>query len=315
MELVDTLVLGTSALRREGSSPFRGTIQLPIMQENQTEKKSILRVVIHSFFVVPLIISIFAVMIFLVIRIMTSEPNSARDYLEDVKIGGTTKRWQGAFELSKLLSNPKMVPKDEMFASEMIAAFEYSSNDRDARIQQYLAIAMGATKDTRYMKTLIEAMPNADIGVVQACAFALGNIGASEAIDPLKNLLDNSEPQVRLHAVIALGKIGGSPTIPLLKNMLSDQEPNVRWDASIALAKQKDSSGRSILLDLLDRKYLNSFPNIDEKEKVQVMLVAISVAHFIQNQELKSRLEDINSSENNLKIREAARIALGKFII
>ena len=315
MELVDTLVLGTSALRREGSSPFRGTIQLPIMQENQTEKKSILRVVIHSFFVVPLIISIFAVMIFLVIRIMTSEPNSARDYLEDVKIGGTTKRWQGAFELSKLLSNPKMVPKDEMFASEMIAAFEYSSNDRDARIQQYLAIAMGATKDTRYMKTLIEAMPNADIGVVQACAFALGNIGASEAIDPLKNLLDNSEPQVRLHAVIALGKIGGSSTIPLLQSMLSDQEPNVRWDASIALAKQKDSSGRSILLDLLDRKYLNSFPNIDEKEKVQVMLVAISVAHFIQNQELKSRLEDINSNDNNLKIREAARIALGKFII
>ena len=285
------------------------------MQENQTEKKSILRVVIHSFFVVPLIISIFAVMIFLVIRIMTSEPNSARDYLEDVKIGGTTKRWQGAFELSKLLSNPKMVPKDEMFASEMIAAFEYSSNDRDARIQQYLAIAMGATKDMRYMKTLIEAMPNADIGVVQACAFALGNIGSSEAIDPLKNLLDNSEPQVRLHAVIALGKIGGSSTIPLLQSMLSDQEPNVRWDASIALAKQKDSSGRSILLDLLDRKYLNSFPNIDEKEKVQVMLVAISVAHFIQNQELKSRLEDINSSENNLKIREAARIALGKFII
>ena len=45
------------------------------------------------------------------------------------------------------------------------------------------------------------------------------------------------------------------------------------------------------------------------------MLVAISVAHFIQNQELKSRLEDINSNDNNLKIREAARIALGKFII
>ena len=45
---------------------------------------------------------------------MTSEPNSARDYLEDVKIGGTTKRWQGAFELSKLLSNPKMVPKDDI---------------------------------------------------------------------------------------------------------------------------------------------------------------------------------------------------------
>ena len=99
------------------------------MHESQSEEKSILKVVIHSFFVVPLIIAIFAVIIFLVIRIMTTEPNSARDYLEDVKIGGSTKRWQGAFELSKMLSNPKMIPKDDLFANELIATFEYSSND------------------------------------------------------------------------------------------------------------------------------------------------------------------------------------------
>ena len=285
------------------------------MQENQTEKESTLQVVVHSFFVVPLIIAVFAVIIYLFIRLMTSEPNSARDYLEDVKIGGTTKRWQGAFELSKLLSNPKMVPKDEMFVNEMISTFKYSSNDRDARIQQYLAIAMGATKDERYTKTLIEAMNDSDEGVVQACAFALGNIGKYDAIDPLKGLLDNPEPQIRLHAVIALGKIGSLSTAPDLRKMLSDPEPNVRWDASIALAKQKDSSGRSILIDLLDRKYLNSFPNIDEKEKVQVILVAISVSHFIQNQELKTVLSNIRDNDDNLKIREAARIALDKFVI
>ena len=285
------------------------------MQENQTEKKSTLQVVVHSFFVVPLIIAVFAVMIFLFIRLMTSEPNSARDYLQDVKIGGTTKRWQGAFELSKLLSNPKMVPKDDLFVNEMISTFKYSSSDRDARIQQYLAIAMGATKDKRYTQTLIEAIDGSDEGVIQACAFALGNIGTIDAIDPLEKLLNNSEPQIRLHAVIALGKIGEPSTVPILKKMLSDSEPNVRWDASIALAKQKDSSGRSILLDLLDRKYLNSFPNIDEKEKVQVILVAISVAHFIQNQELKTVLVNIRENDENLKIREAARIALNKFII
>ena len=285
------------------------------MQENQTEKKSTLQVVVHSFFVVPLIIAVFAVMIFLFIRLMTSEPNSARDYLQDVKIGGTTKRWQGALELSKLLSNPKMVPKDDLFVNEMISTFKYSSSDRDARIQQYLAIAMGATKDKPYTQTLIEEIDGSDEGVIQACAFALGNIGTIDAIDPLEKLLINSEPQIRLHAVIALGKIGEPSTVPILKKMLSDSEPNVRWDASIALAKQKDSSGRSILLDLLDRKYLNSFPNIDEKEKVQVILVAISVAHFIQNQELKTVLVDIKENDQNLKIREAARIALNKFII
>ena len=285
------------------------------MQENQTEKKSVLQVVIHSFFVVPFIIAIFAVIIFLVIRLMTTEPNSARDYLEDVKIGGTTKRWQGAFELSKLLSNPKMIPKDEMFVNEMISTFEYSSNDRDKRIRQYLAIAMGATKDERYSSTLINAIESADIGVVQACAFALGNIGDTKAIEPLKKILSDSDPQVRLHGVIALGKIGGQSSIAPLRKMLTDIEPNIRWDAAIGLAKQKDSSGRSILLDLLDRKYLNSFPNVDEKEKVQVILVTISVSHFVQNQELKLKLERLMNEDLNLKIREAARIALEKYII
>ena len=285
------------------------------MQENHTEKKSVLQVVIHSFFVVPFIIAIFAVIIFLVIRLMTTEPNSARDYLEDVKIGGTTKRWQGAFELSKLLSNPKMIPKDEMFVNEMISTFEYSSNDRDKRIRQYLAIAMGATKDERYSSTLINAIESTDIGVVQACAFALGNIGDTKAIEPLKKILSDSDPQVRLHGVIALGKIGGQSSIEPLRKMLTDIEPNIRWDAAIGLAKQKDSSGRSILLDLLDRKYLNSFPNVDEKEKVQVILVTISVSHFVQNQELKLKLERLMDEDLNLKIREAARIALGKYII
>ena len=285
------------------------------MHESQSEEKSILKVVIHSFFVVPLVIAIFAVIIFLVIRIMTTEPNSARDYLEDVKIGGTTKRWQGAFELSKMLSNPKMIPKDDLFANELITTFEYSSNDRDERIRQYLAIAMGATKDERYAPTLIEAIQSSDVGVIQACAFALGNIGSAEAIEPLTELLDEPDPQVRLHSVIALGKIGGQAIIPYLKKMLADIEPNVRWDAAIGLAKQKDSSARTILLDLLDRKYLNSFPNIDEKEKVQVILVVMSVSHFIQNQELKSKLEFLKNEDSNLKIREAARIALEKYII
>ena len=94
-----------------------------------TEKKSLFKVVIHSFFVVPFIIAIFGVLIFLMLRILTIEPRTAQDYLNDVKIGGTTKRWQGAFELSKILSNPKMVPREERFVNELISTFEYSEKE------------------------------------------------------------------------------------------------------------------------------------------------------------------------------------------
>jgi len=284
-----------------------------VTTEQQPEKKSALRVVIHSFFVVPFIIAIFAVLIFLVVRIMTAEPNTAQDYLEDVKIGGTTKRWQGAFELSKILSNPEMVPDDDRFVSEMISAFEYSANDRDIRVRQYLALAMGATADAKYVSPLIAALAHPEPDMIMTVAHALGNIGDNSAVDPLIGMLDHGEPKVRLQVVISLGKIGDASSIAALREMMADPEANVRWDAAIALAKQKDASGRRILLDLLDRNYLDSFPNIDETEQVQALMVAIKVSPFIQNVELKMSLEKLREGDSNLKIREAARLALTQF--
>ena len=279
----------------------------------KSEKKSAVSVVIHSFFVVPFIIAIFAVIIFLIARIMTAEPNTARDYLEDVKIGGTTKRWQGAFELSKILSNPDMVPKDQLFVQEMISAFNYAEHDRDARIRQYLAIAMGATGDIRYLETLLNALDESETEVTKASSFALGNIGDRRAVDKLIGLLDSASPQIRLQAVIALGKIGDPNAIPELKKMLMDLEPNVKWDAAIALAKQKDGSGKRILLDLLDRKYLDSFPNIDEIEQVQVLMVVINIVPLLNDSDFKDPLTQLKNNDSNLKVREAARKALLNF--
>ena len=281
--------------------------------DKTSEKKSALRVVVHSFFVVPFIIAIFAVLIFLDTRIMTAEPNTAQDYLEDVKIGGATKRWQGAFELSKILSNPKMVPNDDRFVTEMINTFEYAINDRDIRIRQFLAIAMGATGDKRYVETIIKALDQNDNEIIMACAFALGNLKDNRAVEHLLELLDSGDPQVRLQSVIALGKIEDPRSTMALEKMLADIEPNVRWDAAVALAKQKNSSGRRIILDLLDRKYLNSFSNIDKVEQVQAMMVAINVAPLIQDSDLKASLLGLRESDSNLKIREAARTALLNF--
>ena len=278
-----------------------------------TKKKSAISVVIHSFFVVPFIIAIFSVIIFLVARIITAEPNTARDYLEDVKIGGNTKKWQGAFELSKILSNPEMIPKDDRFIAEMISIFNYAANVRDIRIRQYLAIAMGATGDARFVETLLTALNQSDIEVMKACAYALGNIQDDRAVEALIKSLDHQEPQMRLQAVIALGKIGEQTSIPFLIEMLGDTEPNVKWDAAIALAKQKNSLGKRILLDLLDRKYLDSFANIDEIEQIQVLMVVINVVHLIKDSDFKASLDKLKNTDSNMKVREAARNALEKF--
>ena len=274
------------------------------------EKKSLLRVVIHSFFVVPFIIAIFGVLIFLMLRILTIEPRTAQDYLHDVKIGGNTKRWQGAFELSKILANPGMVPREERFVNDLISTFEYSEKERDDRIRIYLALAMGRTKDLRYVTILEKTLNDENEEILAAVIYSLGLINSPTSLEQLLLMFEHKSARVRHQVVVALGNYDGDQVQIILKQALHDPEPNVRWDAAIALAKQKDDSGRRILLDLMDRKYLDSFPNIDAVEQNQAILAAIRSSRDILDDELRNVLLDLMENDLNMKIRQAARNTL-----
>ena len=274
------------------------------------EKKSLLRVVIHSFFVVPFIIAIFGVLIFLMLRILTIEPRTAQDYLHDVKIGGNTKRWQGAFELSKILANPGMVPREERFVNDLISTFEYSEKERDDRIRIYLALAMGRTKDLRYATILEKTLNDENEEILAAVIYSLGFINSPTSLEQLLLMFEHKSARVRHQVVVALGNYDGDQVQIILKQALHDPEPNVRWDAAIALAKQKDDSGRRILLDLMDRKYLDSFPNIDAVEQNQAILAAIRASRNILDDELRQVLLDLMENDLNMKVRQAARNTL-----
>jgi len=274
------------------------------------EKKSLLRVVIHSFFVVPFIIAIFGVLIFLMLRILTIEPRTAQDYLHDVKIGGNTKRWQGAFELSKILANPGMVPREERFVNDLISTFEYSEKERDDRIRIYLALAMGRTKDLRYATILEKTLNDENEEILAAVIYSLGFINSPTSLGQLLLMFEHESARVRHQVVVALGNYDGDQVQIVLKQALHDPEPNVRWDAAIALAKQKDDSGRRILLDLMDRKYLDSFPNIDAVEQNQAILAAIRASRDILDDELRQVLLDLMENDLNMKVRQAARNTL-----
>ena len=274
------------------------------------EKKSLLRVVIHSFFVVPFIIAIFGVLIFLMLRILTIEPRTAQDYLHDVKIGGNTKRWQGAFELSKILANPGMVPREERFVNDLISTFEYSEKERDDRIRIYLALAMGRTKDLRYATILEKTLNAENEEILAAVIYSLGLINSPTSLEQLLHMFEHESARVRHQVVVALGNYDGDQVQIVLKQALHDPEPNVRWDAAIALAKQKDDSGRRILLDLMDRKYLDSFPNIDAVEQNQAILAAIRSSRDILDDELRQVLLDLMENDLNMKVRQAARNTL-----
>ena len=260
----------------------------------------------YSFFLVPFMIAIFGAIFFLLFRFITFETNDASELLNQVKIGSATKRWQSAFELSKVLNNPKTVPDDLTFKNQMISAYKHSIND-DPLVRAYLAIAMGATGDNYYSENLIEGLTDDSRESRLAAIQAVGMVKAKSAVTTLSKIVKNSDySDERLAATMSLGFIGDIETIPVLTELLEDEEPNIRWDAAIGLAKMGEKSSIPIIENLMDRNYLMTFPELDYNEINKVILVAIETTALIKDSRFKSKLILLAESDENLTFRDAA---------
>ena len=273
------------------------------------DKKSIFGVIVHSFFVVPFLLAVFSVLLFAAVRILTMEKHSVYDYLHDIKEGGLTKRWQAAFELSRILSNKKEIPADEKFFDEMKAAFAQSSHDDD-RVRQYLALAMARTGEARFVPVLLENIKDEKDENLGAIITALGILKDKSAIPVLSTYLNNNDPHIRLAAVIALGDIGDPTTAGMLKAMLNDPQANIVWDAAIALAKMGDKSAKPVVLKLLDRNYLADFPEVDGQEQTRIVSVAIETTAGWNDPDIDAVLKDLFASDKNMNVRNLAHKVL-----
>ena len=80
----------------------------------------------------------------------------------------------------------------------------------------------------------------------------------------------------------------------------------IRWDAAIALAKMGDKSCIPVLRNLMEREYLETFPELDQNEVNKVMMTAIQASTIIKDAVFEEKLLDLARSDNNLTIRDAA---------
>ena len=277
------------------------------MENNRTKQEaSRVYVLFYSFFLIPFMIAVFGALFFILFRFITFETDDAAELLNQVKIGSASKRWQSAFELAKVFNTPEKIPADPSFKNQMVSAYNHSIHD-DPLVRAYLALAMGVTRDEFYSDALLIGLDDEDRESRLAATQAVGMIGTKKATAKLQDLVSKSDyPDERLAATIALGLIGDEKSIPFLKDLLEDEEPNIQWDAAIALAKLGDISGVFIIENLLDRQYLNTFPEVDEVEKDQAIMVAIKVSSRLKDDRFVTKLVGLAKSDINLKIRDAA---------
>ena len=84
------------------------------MNENQkldqVNNPSKVYALFYSFFLIPLMITIFGVLFFFLFKMLTYEKQDPYHLLNNIKSGSLTKRWQSAYELSNLMTNPSKIP-------------------------------------------------------------------------------------------------------------------------------------------------------------------------------------------------------------
>jgi len=269
------------------------------------EEKSFFRIVIHSFFIIPFLIAVFCAVLFAGMYMLTREQRSVYDYLEDVKTGGLTKRWQAAFELSKILANPELLPKEKRFTDELISAFEHAKHD-DHRTRQYIALAMGRTGKAEFAQPLIDGLKDEKDVNIPSLIYALGMLKLKETAPVLYPYADHSDSRIRSIAIVALGTIAEPQSKNILKKHLNDQEPNVQWGAAVSLAQMDDSSGKMILSQMMSRPYWKQFPEVDRNEQNNLVLTAINASALLNDSDLNAQIKKLAQTDPNMKVRAAA---------
>ena len=263
-------------------------------------------VLFYSFFLLPLMITIFGVMFFLIVKFLTFETEDPYDLLNNIKFGSASKRWQSAYELSKILSDEELIPSDNSFKEMFINAYQKSTHD-DYKVKMYLILAMGKTKDVYYGDALMGSLDDELLDIRLAAIQSLGQLRYTGATDDLSNFVMNSNYNEEvLASIISLGQIGDKKSISLLKQMLNHEEPNIRWDSAIALAKMNNDSGKFIINDLLNRQYYDSYKNVDQWEEDKAVMTAVQISSQLKDPYFKKNLVTLATYDSNMEIRNTA---------
>ena len=260
----------------------------------------------YSFFLIPLMITIFGVLFFFLFKMLTYEKQDPYHLLNNINSGSLTKRWQSAYELSNLMSDTSKIPEDLLFLNQMVSMYKKSVHD-DPRVRTYMALAMGQTENKYFCEVLTNGLQDKNLENKIAAIKSLGLIKCEDSIDLINQIIiSNENNQIRLAAIISSGIILDQSSLKALKEVLNDEEANLRWDAALSLAKLGDNSGYYIIKKLLDRDYYTNFPQVDQQEIDKSILTILGLVSKIQNKEFKNELEKLANNEKNIKIREFA---------
>jgi hypothetical protein len=289
-----------------------------------------------QFFLIPLVVVGVTVLVYVGFRSMLTEERTPAEYLTEVRYGGWSRQWPAAYELSRLMEDPK-VRADRSLVPELVKAFD-EAREGDPRIRRYLALAIGRldpplpkeaidvltkTLDepgTRWTPDIVSRINGwAEIDINEArimTIWALGSSGDASVVAKLVPLYDSTDAGIRKMVVYALGALPGEGQLPTLTHALKDDAADVRWNAAVALARHDSAEGVPVLKEMLDRAFVEQTVKRDVRQYedqdpvADVMISGLRAAAALNDPTLKASVEGLSQQDRSLRVRQAALEAL-----
>jgi len=270
-----------------------------------------------QFFLIPLAVVGITVTVYVGFRSLLADDRSAQQYLAEVRNGGSDRRWPAAYELSRLMADPK-VRADRALAPALVKAY-VAAKDDDPRVRQYLALAIGRLDPPlppEAVAELTRTLESTDGEARISAIWALGSSGDAAVVPTLQPLYESSDAGIRKMAVYALGALPGEAQIATLRTALQDSAADVRWNAAVALARKGRHEGVPVLRQMLDRQYVEQTVKRDVRQDedrdpiADVMISGLRAAATLKDDALKPLVTTLSQQDRSLKVRQAAIEAL-----
>ena len=270
-----------------------------------------------QFFLIPLTVVAITVLVYVGFRSLLADDRRPQDYLAEVRNGGSDRRWPAAYELSRLMADPK-VRADRTLAPELVKAF-VAAKDDDPRVRQYLALAIGRLDPplpAEAVAELTRTLSSSDGEARISAIWALGSSGDPSVVPTLQPLSESDDAGVRKMVVYALGALPGDAQIVTLRTALQDSTADVRWNAAVALARKGSHEGVPVLRQMLDREFVERAVKREVRQDedrdpiAEVMISGLRAAATLRDGALKPSVVALSESDRSMKVRQAALEAL-----
>jgi hypothetical protein len=266
-----------------------------------------------QFFLIPLAVVGVIVLVYGGFRMLLTTERTPAELLSDVRSGGRERRWPAAYELSRVLSDPRTEARNPQLGDAIVQAFVDSEGD-DPRVRRYLALAIGrlAAPPSEAVSELTAALNDPDTETRISVIWALASLGDESTVDEIESMYRSDDAGVRKMAVYALGALAGSGDHATLRNALDDPAADVQWNAAVALARHGRDEGVTVIRRMLDREYVTRIvtrrANADDPldPVSEVIVSGLQAAASLRAGELRQPIEALSETDENLRVRELA---------